>query len=53
MCIGAAGSLLREQELEIPEIISLPDIVIFFDEHSERNNMPVFNKKVSPNDTKY
>jgi serine/threonine protein kinase len=34
-CIGAASTLLREQRLRIPELISLPDIVAFFDDFSE------------------
>lgn len=34
-CIGAASTLLREQGLKIPELISLPDIVAFFDDFSE------------------
>ena len=40
-CIGAAGTLLREQELKIPDMINLPGIVAFFDEHAERGHMPV------------
>lgn len=35
-CIGASSTLLREQGLRIPELISLPDIVAFFDVLSER-----------------
>lgn len=31
-CIGAASTLLREQGLRIPTLISLPEIVSFFDE---------------------
>lgn len=34
-CIGAAGTLLREQNLKIPELISLPEIVSFFDDLKE------------------
>jgi hypothetical protein len=33
-CIGASGTLLREQHLALPEMISLPDIVSRFDEFS-------------------
>lgn len=34
-CIGASSTLLREQGLRIPELISLPDIVAFFDDFSQ------------------
>lgn len=34
-CIGAASTLLREAGLKIPELISLPDTVAFFDEFAE------------------
>lgn len=30
--IGASSTLLREAGLKLPELISLPDIVAFFDE---------------------
>lgn len=31
-CIGAASTLLREANLKIPVLISLPDTVAFFDQ---------------------
>mmetsp|Transcript_42491 Transcript_42491/g.65164 ORF Transcript_42491/g.65164 Transcript_42491/m.65164 type:complete len:404 (-) Transcript_42491:778-1989(-) len=31
-CIGASSTLLRDQGLKIPQLISLPDIVAFFDD---------------------
>ena len=34
-CIGASSTLLREQGLRIPELISLPDIVAFFDDFAQ------------------
>jgi hypothetical protein len=34
-CIGASSTLLREQGLSLPELISLPDIVAFFDDFSQ------------------
>jgi len=34
-CIGASSTLLKEQELEIPQFITLPDIMYFFDEISD------------------
>ena len=37
-CIGASSTLLREQGLRIPELISLPDIVAFFDGFSQLND---------------
>jgi hypothetical protein len=38
-CIGAASTLLREQRLRIPELISLPDIVAFFDDFAELDEL--------------
>ena len=35
-CIGASGTLLREQGLQLPALISLPDIVAFFDAFGQR-----------------
>mmetsp|Transcript_3683 Transcript_3683/g.6271 ORF Transcript_3683/g.6271 Transcript_3683/m.6271 type:complete len:392 (+) Transcript_3683:252-1427(+) len=32
-CIGASSTLLREQGLKIPQLISLVDIVSYFDDH--------------------
>jgi len=34
-CIGASGTLLREQGLQLPGLISLPDIVAFFDDFGQ------------------
>lgn len=34
-CIGASSTLLREQKLQIPSLISLPDIVAYFDKVSQ------------------
>jgi hypothetical protein len=34
-CIGAASTLLREQGLKIPDLVSLPEIVAFFDDFSD------------------
>jgi len=41
-CIGASSTLLREQGLKIPELISLPVIVAFFDDFS------VLEEELSP-----
>jgi len=35
LCIGASSTLLRDQGLKIPQLISLPDIVAFFDDCSQ------------------
>lgn len=34
-CIGASSTLLREQRLQLPELISLPNIVAFFDDFGQ------------------
>jgi hypothetical protein len=34
-CIGAASTLLREQGLKIPDLVSLPEIVAFFDDFAD------------------
>jgi hypothetical protein len=44
-CIGAAGTLLREQELEIPKMITLPEIVTYFDTKAENDIVPVNTTK--------
>ena len=35
-CIGAASTLLREADLQIPNFINLADIIGFFDDFEER-----------------
>ena len=37
-CIGAAGTLLREQKLKIPSLINLPVIVQYFDDLAEQGD---------------
>ena len=44
MKVAKSAAIETLNNIDIPEIISLPDIVIFFDEHSERGNMPVINQ---------
>lgn len=35
-CIGASATLLKEQELEVPDFISLPDLMGDFDNWNEK-----------------
>jgi hypothetical protein len=38
-CIGASSTLLKEQELEIPAYINLPDIMDYFDRFSQKREI--------------
>lgn len=46
-CIGASSTLLKEQDLEIPVFISLPDLMAFFDRYAALKDLTA--DKINPN----
>lgn len=38
-CIGAASTLLKEQKMEIPDMVNLPQLMEFFDIQSQKQNL--------------